>query len=161
MFLHLSVILFTGGGSVQHALQVVSQHALQQVSRGDGIPAWLAGFQAHTQEGELRGLARWGVSKPTPKGEVKGFGLGRVSRPTPGGLQAHTGGISRATPRGVSRPTPRGVCIPACTEADSPLDSYCCGRYACYWNAILSVNTLIMVVCQKNILVVLRTENTD
>ena len=32
MFLHMSVILFTGGRGVlsQHALQVVSQHALQQ-----------------------------------------------------------------------------------------------------------------------------------
>ena len=36
MFLHVSVILLTGGGGVlsQHALQEVSQHALQQVSRG-------------------------------------------------------------------------------------------------------------------------------
>ena len=35
IFLHLFVILFTGGGGVsQHALQEVSQHALQQVSRG-------------------------------------------------------------------------------------------------------------------------------
>ena len=30
MFLHVSVILFTGGVLSQHALQVVSQHALQQ-----------------------------------------------------------------------------------------------------------------------------------
>ena len=33
----------------QHALQVVFQHALQQVSGESGIPACLAGFQAHTQ----------------------------------------------------------------------------------------------------------------
>ena len=44
------------GGEVlsQHALQVVSQYALQQVSVGGGgfIPACqLAGFQAHTQGG--------------------------------------------------------------------------------------------------------------
>ena len=38
MFLHVSVILSTGGIS-QHALQVVSQHALQQ----GGIPACIAG----------------------------------------------------------------------------------------------------------------------
>ena len=55
----------------QYALQVVSQHALQQVSRGSGIPACLAGFQAHTQGGSLGGSG-WGVSKPTPKGEVEG-----------------------------------------------------------------------------------------
>ena len=60
----------------QHALQVVSQHALQQVL-GGGIPACLAGLQAHTQGvGKLRGLA-WGVSRPTPGGGG--------SRPTPGG----------------------------------------------------------------------------
>ena len=43
--LHVSVIL-SQGGLFQHALQVVSQHALQQVSRG--------------------------VSRPTPKREVEG-----------------------------------------------------------------------------------------
>ena len=66
--LHLSVILFTGGGVVsQHALQVVSQHALQ-VSGGGGL-------SQHALQ----------VSRPTPRGEVEGSGLGR------GGLQAHTG----------------------------------------------------------------------
>ena len=68
MFLHLFVILFTGGGCgvcipaciaggtpaclaaglqggcvSQHALQAVSQHALQQVSGGCVIPACIAG----------------------------------------------------------------------------------------------------------------------
>ena len=79
-----SVILFTGGGV-----------------RG-GIPACLAGFQAHTQGGRLResgqgglqaftqggswgDLARgWRVSRPTPKGKLRGSGQGV--------LQAHTGG---------------------------------------------------------------------
>ena len=30
-------------------------------------------------------------------------------------------------------------CVLACTEADPPppADSYCCGRYASYWNAFL------------------------
>ena len=62
------------GGEVlsQHALQVVSQCALQQVlGGGGGIPACLAGFQAHTQGGSLGGSG-WGVSRPTPKGEVEG-----------------------------------------------------------------------------------------
>ena len=43
-----------------------------------------------------------------------------------GGLQAHTWGNSRHTPRG----------IPACTEADTPLspaNSYCCRQYTSYW----------------------------
>ena len=82
----------------QHALQVVSQLALQ-VSRGrGGIPACLAGLQAHTQGGS-RGVWPGGVSRPTPGGELERSGLGW-------GLQAHTGGVSRPTPRGVSRPTP-------------------------------------------------------
>ena len=128
IFLHLSVILFRGGGGYpsialiqvswggvisQHALQVVSQHALQ-------------------------------VSRPTPSGEVEGSGQGGVSRSTPGGgvrVSQHALQVSRPTPRGevegsgqggVSRPTPGGspgphrgggLCIPACTEADLP-----CGR---------------------------------
>ena len=40
----------------QHALQVVSQLALQQVSRGGGIPAYLAGLQAYTRGGGLQAL---------------------------------------------------------------------------------------------------------
>ena len=38
---------------------------------GGGIPACLAGFQAHTQGGSLGGSGR-GVSRPTAKGEVEG-----------------------------------------------------------------------------------------
>ena len=97
MFLHMSAILFAGEG-------VVSQHALQQVSRGDGIPACLAGFQAHTQ-GEVEGSGQ-GVSRPTPKGEVEGSGLGG------GGLQAHTLGgwcLQVLTWRGLQAHTQRGV----------------------------------------------------
>ena len=62
---------------------------------GGGVPAYLAGLQAHTQGGS------WGV--------------------WPGGSPLpHLGGVSRPTPVGgcVSRPTPGG--IPACTEADLP-----------------------------------------
>ena len=59
----------------QHALQVVSEHTLQQVLGGGGvvggIRACLAGFQAHTQRGSLGGSGR-GVSSPTAKGEVEG-----------------------------------------------------------------------------------------
>ena len=83
MFLHVSVILYTGGCVVsQHALHVVFQHTLQQVSRRDfGIPACLAGFKAHTQGGS------WGVwlagspgphpvvSRPTPRGGVSQHAL--------------------------------------------------------------------------------------
>ena len=49
-----------------------------------GIPACLAGFQAHTQ-GEVEGDLVRGVSRPTPKGEVEGDLARGVSRPTPGG----------------------------------------------------------------------------
>ena len=57
MYLHLSVILFTWGGG--------------------GITACLAGLQARTQEGRLRGLAWGGPPGPHPGGS----------------LQAHTPGI--------------------------------------------------------------------
>ena len=55
----------------QHALQVVSHHALQQVSGGD-IPACLAGFQACTQGGSLGGSG-WGEGlQAHTQGEVEG-----------------------------------------------------------------------------------------
>ena len=73
MFLHVFVILFT---------------------RGVGIPACIAGLQAHTR-GENEGSGLGGVLRPTPRGKVERSGLG--------GLQAHT---------------QRG--IPACTEGNTP-----------------------------------------
>ena len=65
-------------------------------SPGGGIPACLAGLQAHTQgEVEGSGLGGGGVSRPTPRGKLRGLAWGV--------LQAHTQGG-----------------IPACTEADTP-----------------------------------------
>ena len=77
---------------------------------GGGIPACLAGLQAHTQgKVEGSGLGE-GVSRPTPRGVSPDPHPGGVSRPTPrGSLQAHTWGVSRPTPGGVSRPTPGGL----------------------------------------------------
>ena len=69
-------------------------------SPGGGIPACLAGFQAHTQGGSWGDLAR-GISRSTPKGKLRGSGQG--------GLQAHTQGeVEGDLARGVSRPTPKG-----------------------------------------------------
>ena len=99
MFLHISVILFTGRCVVsQHALQVVSQHALQQVSRGS-YPSMPCRFPSPHPRGKLRSLAR-GISRPTPKGEVEGSGLG--------GLQAHTQGSPSPNPGGSPFPHPGG-----------------------------------------------------
>ena len=68
MFLQVCVCQW-GRGVSQHALQVVSQHALQQVSRGCGIPACLAGFQAHSQGGSLGGSG----PGPQPRGKLRGI----------------------------------------------------------------------------------------
>ena len=54
----------------QHALQVVLQHALQQVSRGAGHVVSQHALQ---------------VSRPTPKEEVQGSGQGGLQAHTPGG----------------------------------------------------------------------------
>ena len=105
LFLHVSVILFGGGGVwgvvSQHALQVVSQYALQvsrPTPRGEVEGSGQGGLQAHTQ-GRSWGVWPRGVSRPTPGGSP-GPHLG-------GGLQTHTWGVSRPTPGGVSRPIPR------------------------------------------------------
>ena len=129
MFLQVSVIVFTGGVLSQHALQVVSQHALQQVSGG--------GLSKHALQ----------VSRPKPKGEVEGDlargvpALGAVPAPRgcllwggcclggcllPGGVPAPGGCLLRGVP------APRGVWRPPC-------DGYCCERYASYWNAFLFI----------------------
>ena len=98
MFLHVSVILFTGG-------VVVFQHALQQVSRGGVVSQLALQVSRPTPRGEVEGSGGpGGVSRPTPKGEVEGSSRGGLQAHTWGGLQAHT----------------QGGRIPACTEADPP-----------------------------------------
>ena len=96
MFLHMSVILSTGGcgipacitGGIPSCLAaglwggkgVVSQNALQ-------VPR-------PTPRGKMRGLARGGVSRPTPKGEVEGSGQGGSPGPHPGESPGpHPGGM--------------------------------------------------------------------
>ena len=98
IFLHLSVILFTGG-------YLYMPCSLQGVD----IPACLAGLQTHTQ-GEVEGSGRGGLQVHT-QGEVEGPGRGGGSyRPTPKGeLRGLARGVSRPTPGGFSRPTPGGV----------------------------------------------------
>ena len=71
MFLHLSVILFMGGGVLsQHVLQVVSQHALQQVSGG----GWSGG-----------GACSWGGGVPGPGGGLLWGGVCSRGEPALGG----------------------------------------------------------------------------
>ena len=111
MFLHVSVILFTGGWYPSMHCRSPGPHS----------------------GGKLRGLAGGGVSPgPHPGGKLRGLAWGR--------------GVSRPTPRGVSRPTLRG-CLQAHTRVAGypnmhrsrhpPADSYCCGRYASFSNALL------------------------
>ena len=82
----------------QHALQVVSQYALQQGGGGEGSPGSHPG-------GKLRGLVRGaeGVSRPT---------LGGSPGPHPGGSQGpHPGGVSHHALRQTLAP-PRGQLLP-------------------------------------------------
>ena len=72
MFLHVSVILFTGEGVLsQHALQVVSQHALQQ---GTLLPDWGACSGGCLLWGRSapRGVHAWGGVE-TPHPEADGY----------------------------------------------------------------------------------------
>ena len=134
----------------QHALQVVSQHALQQV--WGGVSQHALQVSRPTPNGKLRGSGQGGFPGPHPRGKLRGIWPGGcLQTHTQGGLQAHTwGGCLQVHTQGVSRPLPRGwgvsrpipgwwlqahtlgVFIPACTEADPHPDGYCCGRYASY-----------------------------
>ena len=87
----------------QHALQVVFQHALQQVSRGRVVSQHALLVSRPTPRGEVEGDLAREFSRSTPRGEVEGDLVRGVSRPTTkgevegdlawGGLQAHTQGV--------------------------------------------------------------------
>ena len=122
MFLHVSVILFTGGW---YPSMHCGWYPSMPCSRSPGgwYPSMPCRFPGPHPGGKLRGLAR-GVSRPTPKGEVEGSGRGWLQAHTRGGgwcLQAHT---------------QRGV-YPS-MHWGRPPPGYCCGRYASYWNVFLS-----------------------
>ena len=115
MFLHVSVILSTGGMLSQHALQVVSQHALQggggvvcaiPACIAGGIPACLAVGVCVLSQHALQVVSQHALQQ----GEVCSQGGACWGRSARGG-----GGVK--TP-------PKS-------------DGYCCGRYASYWNAFL------------------------
>ena len=119
MFLHVSVCPRGGGCGIPACLAGGIPACLAAGLRVGGcIPAWLAGFQAHTQGGgglEWSGLV--GSPGPHPGGS---WGV------WPGGgvLQAHTlegwGGSPGPHPGGSPGPHLGGGGIPACTEADPP-----------------------------------------
>ena len=129
MFSHVSVCP-PGGWYPSMPCRFPGRHPVGEVEGSGQVGG---GLQAHTQ-----GIS-WGV---WPSG---GGSPGSHPRDKLRGLA--WGGISRPTPRGISRSTPRG-CIPACTEADPPTNSYCCGRYASYWNAFLSSFFLFIFTAQ-------------
>ena len=88
---------------------MVSQHAVQQVS-GGGIPACLAGFQAHTQ-GEVEGSGWGGSPGPHPRGKLRGLAWWGLQAHTQGGLQGHTqGGVSQLA----LRQTLECILVPYC-----------------------------------------------
>ena len=109
MFLHLSIILFTGGVS-----RSTPRGMLGGLARGVSRPP---------PRGEVRGSG-WGVSRPPPKGRLGGLAGGSPdphpggSRPTPGGfgvcLQTQAGSGSQHALR---QTPPRTA------------DIYCCRRY--------------------------------
>ena len=110
----------------QHALQVVFQHALQQVSWGVWYPSMPCRSPGgspgpHPEEGgKLRGLAK-GSPGPHPGGGGSP-GPHPVWSPGPNPEGGMGGCVSQNALR---RPPP------------PPVDGYCRGRYASYWNAFL------------------------
>ena len=131
MFLHMSVILFTGGQRWYPSMHCRWYPSIPcSRSQGGWYPSMACRFPGPHSGGKLRGLAS-GVSRPTPKGKLRGL--------AGWGLQVHTWGGSPGPHLGVSRPTTRG-CIPVCTEADCPLpmattvgSMYPTGMHSCFW----------------------------
>ena len=107
MFLHVSVILSTGRGSAILACIAGGIPAcLAAGLRGvGGIPAWVAGFQAHTQWGSWGGSGRGGSPGPLLRGSWGGSGLGGSPGPHLGGWSPgpHPGGL---LPGGCGDPPP-------------------------------------------------------
>ena len=105
---------------------------------------------------------RWYPSMPCIRGWYPAMPCrptpGGVSRPTPrGGLQVHTQGVSRPTTRGSPGPHlggspgphlggPPGPHLGGVSQhalrQTPPMDGYCRGQYASYWNAFLLRFTL-------------------
>ena len=117
----------------QLALQVVSQHALQQVSRGWWYPSMPCRFPGLHPGWKLRGI--WPMESP---GHNRGGGLGGSGLGV-GGLQAHT---QRGSWGGSGLGSAPRECLlqEGCRlwrGCGDPSDGYCCGRYASYWNAFL------------------------
>ena len=110
----------------QHALHVVSHHALQQVSRGGVVSQHALQVFRPTPWGEVEGSGQGGSPGPYPRGKLRGLAWGLQAHNGGGSPGPHSGeGVSRPTPGGVSRCTPGvwspgphpGGCIPAYTEA--------------------------------------------
>ena len=107
MILHLSVSHSVHIGGIPACLAAGLQRGIPACLAAGlwGIPACLAGFQAHTQGGSLRESGR-GVSRPIPKGEIEGIWPGGSPGP-------HLGGTcSRGVPAPGEVPALGGVEIP-------------------------------------------------
>ena len=116
MFLHVSVILFTGEGGIPACIAGGIPACLAA-----GLEGWYPSMPCRSPDpqpgGEVEGSGLGGVSRPTPGGgEFRGLALGGSPGPHlegslgvwPGGLQAHTQGGLQAHTWGVSNPTPGG-----------------------------------------------------
>ena len=76
------------------------------------------------------------MSRPRPRGR-----LGSLAGGYPGPHWG--GGVPGPGPGSVSRPRPGGGVSQHALKQTSPVDGYCCGRYASYWNAFLLINSFI------------------
>ena len=137
MFLHVSVILFTGGGCL-----------------GPGPGGSLGG-------------SGWGVLGPDPKGEVGGSAGGWCQGPHIRGCRGPLWGATQAQAWGcipactdTNTPTPPPADGYCCRRYafywnafPPPADGYCCRRYAFYWNAFLcefinTLKSLFLLLCR-------------
>ena len=119
---------------------VVSQHALQQVSREGWYPSMPCRFPGPHPGRKFRGIWPWGSPGPHPGGKLRGIWQGGSPGPHPRGYLIRGGGLLLGGKGGIcswgkwgASATGGELC------GDPPWDGSCCGRYASYWNAFLCI----------------------
>ena len=135
MFLHVSVILSTGGGSALLHAGIPPPHPRTRHPPGaDTHPP-----RADTPLGADNPLGGDTPQEQTPPRSRHPLGADPPGRRPPGRRPPGADTPREQTPPRADTPPP---------GADTPRDGHCCGWYASYWNAFLLSMCVNIVACE-------------